>query len=129
MSEKQFDTSRKDQSNAKLCPSCGFPGKATDSKCLYCQTSMQSPASLPPGEWLKWYFARLQWKWKKKKYLKKAPDTLGKGITTLVGFALCIIGGFLLTLSITTSSFSNCIIALFFLLYGVFTLKSVLPKK
>ncbi len=129
MGKRPFNTPQTGLPNIKLCPNCGFPNKNTDTKCCYCETLINHPTSLPPGKWFKWFFAHLKWNWKLKIIrAKKSTNALGKVAGALVGLALCIVGSFLFTSSVLTKNFSNGILSLFFLLYGVFTLKNLLKK-
>ena len=128
MSEKQFDVPRMGLPDTKLCPHCGLPNKSVDTKCGYCETPLRRPDGLPPGEWLKLYFSRVKWNWRLRKTGKNNPRVLGKGPMVLVGTVLCVIGGVLLASSVFTKNFSNGVLSLFFLLYGISALKGLKKK-
>ena len=128
MSEKQFDVPRMGLPDTKLCPNCGLPNKSTDTKCGYCETLLRRPDALPPGEWLKSYFSRVKWNWKLRKTRKKNSLVLGKGLTVLAGAVLSVIGAILLVSSVFTKNFSNGVLSLFFLLYGISALKGLKKK-
>lgn len=128
MKEKQFNSPQTGLPNVKLCPSCGFPNKDTDTKCCYCETPVNQPASLPPGQWVKWFFSHLKWKWKLKRPSAKGSGTLGAVFTFIAGLALCLAGVAIFTFAIFAKSFSKCILSLVFLLYGFFTLKNLFKR-
>lgn len=116
-------------SDAKLCLNCGFPNRSTDSQCMYCKTGFVEDEGLL--SWVRNTFYILKWRWQ----LKKRKDTLKTAsvFSSLGYFVLGVLlsgaGLYLFTSAVTENSFSSGIIAVFFLFYGMFTLKALYSKK
>jgi ribosomal protein L40E len=117
--------------NHSLCVKCGFPNRPTDKNCQYCHTSIAQEPGL--GAWLKQTFYVLRWRWQ----LNQKRDNLNKTSKSvflkslgyfLIGVVLSGIGIYIFTLSVAQNSFTNGLIAILFLLYGGFTLKTLFTK-
>lgn len=116
--------------NSKLCLNCGFPNRNTDSHCLYCRTSLIEDSGL--FNWILQTYYILRWRWQ----LKQKNDSLeSKGPTCrvfvffIIGLILSITGIFVFTSALSQNSFSNGLIALLLIGYGVVTLKKIFSSK
>ena len=128
---KKEPTLLRNDHNYQLCLNCGFPNRLTDKHCQYCNTSIEQDAGL--FSWLRQTYYVLRWRWQlkqKRDNLNKTPQSsLMKAVGYfLIGVVLSGAGIYIFTLSIAQSSFTNGLIALLFLCYGVFTLKSLFIK-
>lgn len=114
----------------KLCLNCGFPNRNSDSKCLYCNTSVVEDKGVI--SWLSQTYYILRWRWQLKQrrsaHSSHMPLLKGVGLFFL-GALLSGVGAYLLSMSVSEKSFSNGLIALLFLFYGFFTIKTLLFKK
>jgi hypothetical protein len=117
--------------NHTLCAKCGFPNRPTDKNCQYCRTNIAQDPGL--GSWFKQTFYILRWRWQ----LNQKRDNLNKNPKSvflkslgyfLIGVVLSGIGIYIFTLSVAQNSFTNGLIAILFLLYGGFTLKTLFTK-
>ena len=120
------------QHHYRLCLNCGFPNRQADTHCMYCQTSLVEDTGLLA--WLRQTFYILRWRWqlrRKREHLQgKSGSGLGRHLGYfLVGVLLSVAGLYLFTVSVAESSFSNALIALLFLFYGGFTLRSLFARK
>lgn len=116
----------------KLCLNCGFPNRNSDPKCMYCSTSLVEDKGLV--SWVKKTYYILRWRQQLKQRqdrLHPAPsDSLLKGIGFFfLGALLSGVGAYLMSMAMAERSFSNAMIALLFLFYGFFTIKTLLFKK
>ena len=116
--------------NSKLCLNCGFPNRNTDSHCLYCRTSLIEDSGL--FNWILQTYYILRWRWQ----LKQKSDSLeSKRLTYrafvffIIGLILSITGIFVFTSALSQNSFSNGLIALLLIGYGVVTLKRIFSSK
>ena len=116
--------------NSKLCLNCGFPNRNTDSHCLYCRTSLIEDSGL--FNWILQTYYILRWRWQ----LRQKSDSLeSKGPTYrvfvffIIGLILSITGIFVFTSALSQNSFSNGLIALLLIGYGVVTLKKIFSSK
>ena len=116
--------------NSKLCLNCGFPNRNTDSHCLYCRTSLIEDSGL--FNWILQTYYILRWRWQ----LKQKSDSLeSKRLTYrafvffIIGLILSITGIFVFTSALSQNSFSNGLIALLLIGYGVVTLKKIFSSK
>ena len=117
--------------NYNLCLNCGFPNRTTDKKCQYCSTSIEQDTSLT--SWFKQTYYVLRWRWQlnqKRDNLNRTPKSVFlKSLGYfLVGAVLSGLGIYIFTLSVAQNSFTNGLVAVLFLLYGIFTLKSLFNK-
>ncbi len=117
--------------NYGLCLNCGFPIRSTDKKCQYCHSNIEQGTGL--ASWLRQTFYVLRWRWQlnqKRENLNRTPRTLFlKSLGYfLIGAVLSGLGIYIFTLSVAQNSFTNGLIAILFLLYGAFTLKSLFNK-
>lgn len=117
--------------NYRLCLSCGFPNRSTDKKCQYCRASIEQDTSL--ASWFRQAYYVLRWRWQlnqKRDNLYRTPKafflkSLGY---FMMGAVLSGLGIYIFTLSVAQNSFTNGLIAILFLLYGVFTLKTLFTR-
>ena len=118
----------------KLCLNCGFPSRASDKRCMYCNTSLFEETGLFP--WVRQTFYILRWRW----HLKQKRGELGSTFKQhksafylfgyfIIGAILCGAGLYLLSNAVTENSFSSGLIAVLFLFYGVFTFRSLFLEK
>jgi hypothetical protein len=119
--------------DSKLCLNCGFPNRNTDSKCMYCRTSLTEDAGLI--NWLRQTYYVLRWRWQLKqkregieKPIFKTPFYRKAGYLFL-GLVLSGSGIFVFTSAVGQNSFTSGLIALLLMGYGVFTLKNLLIKQ
>ncbi|MFQ5482158.1 MAG: hypothetical protein ACE5ER_05315, partial [Nitrospinaceae bacterium] len=110
------------------------PNRRSDAICIYCRTSIVEDTGLLA--WLRQTYYVLRWRWQLQ---KKREDLKDKNLSSgsfprslgffLLGAGLTMVGLYLFTLSLAGSSFSNALIGTLFLLYGIFTLRSLFLKK
>lgn len=134
MDEKKKPLSINNQPNLLSCPKCDFPVRSEDTKCMFCKTSLQ-----PTGWKLYYYFFRRyfqQMLWRQRLKRKRSgrqsvkPAQCFKYFAFLgLGIFLTLIGGYLFFVSMLSNNFSNWIISLLFLFYGIYTLKILLYRK
>ena len=116
----------------KLCLNCGFPNRNTDTQCMYCKTSLIEDGGLI--SWLRQTYYVLRWRWQlnqrrdhhqakgSAKSFLKAPGYF------LLGALLSGVGLYLFTDAVNNTSFSSGLIAILFLSYGIFTIKTLISK-
>ena len=117
----------------RLCLNCGFPNRQSDTSCMYCQSSLAEETGLIP--WIRQTYYILRWRWQlkqKRENLQVEKPEMGwirhLGFF-LLGVILSAVGLYFFSHSLTQSSFSNALIAVLFLLYGVLTIKNLFSKK
>lgn len=118
--------------NHRLCLNCGFPNRQSDTHCLYCQSSLVEETGFIP--WLRQTYYILRWRWQLKQKRENLKNPSGAGFWRHLGFfilgvLLSAVGIYFFTHSITQSSFSNALVAVLFLLYGGYTIKTLFTKK
>lgn len=133
MDEQKKSPSLNKKTDFQSCPNCGFPIRYDDKACMYCQTQFQITGWRLYHYFLRYslrYFQQFRWRRRQKrrkslKFLRyfKYFAFLGAGI------ALTLIGGYLFIESMLSNDFSNWIISLFFLCYGIYTLKTLYKKQ
>jgi hypothetical protein len=116
----------------KICLNCGFPNRATDLNCMFCQTSLVEDAGLM--NWFRQTYYILRWRWQLKQKREKVskPDRmpfLKAAGYFLLGAVLSGVGLLLFTEAVSSNSFSKGLIAILFLFYGGFTLKGLFATK
>ena len=120
-----------DSKNYGLCLNCGFPIRSTDKNCQYCRAGIvQEPGLL---SWIRQTYYVLRWRWQlnqKRDNLDRTPSSFFlKALGYfMIGAALSGAGIYIFTLSVAQNSFTNGLIAVLFLLYGAFTLKTLFTK-
>lgn len=116
--------------NSKLCLNCGFPNRKTDSQCMYCRTSLIADNGL--FNWLCQAYYILRWRLelrqKRDSLKRKLPIYRSFGFFVL-GVTLSAIGIFVFISSVSQNSFSNGLIAILLLGYGLVTLKKLLVSE
>lgn len=132
MDKPKKETLLNQNQDSKICLNCGFPNRSTDSNCMYCQTNLVADSGLISWVRQTYYILRWRWQLKQKRETEHKPDRIS--IVKAVGFFLlgAILSGvglFLFTEAVSNNSFSKGLIAILFLFYGVFTLKSLFLKK
>ncbi|MFQ5672134.1 MAG: hypothetical protein ACE5G9_03490 [Nitrospinales bacterium] len=119
----------------KVCLNCGFPNRHSDSHCMYCNTSLKEDSGL--FSWLRQTYYVLRWRWDLKQKREDFPKGDGRAtafsLKTLwfffLGSVLSGVGIYLFAYSIERSSFSSCVIAILFLLYGFYTLRTLFVRR
>jgi hypothetical protein len=132
MDKPKKETLLNQNPDSKICLNCGFPNRATDSNCMYCQTSLKSDSGLISWCRQTYYILRWRWELKQNRETEHTPDRMSifKAVGFfLVGAVLSGVGLFLFTEAVSNNSFSKGLIAILFLFYGVFTLKNLFVKK
>lgn len=132
MDKPKKETLLNQNPDSKICLNCGFPNRASDSSCMYCQTSLKSDSGLISWCRQTYYILRWRWQLKQKREIEHKPDRMSvfKAVGFfLVGAILSGVGLFLFTEAVSNNSFSKGLIAILFLFYGVFTLKALFVKK
>ena len=120
--------------DSKLCLSCGFPNRHTDTHCMYCQTNLIEDTGLI--SWVRQTYYILRWRWQ----LKQKRESLGRKPSTglpvikamgyfVLGALLSGVGLYAFTEAMAQNSFSGGLIALLLLVYGGFTLFTLFAKK
>ena len=128
MDKPKKETLLNQNPDSKICLNCGFPNRASDSSCMYCQTSLKSDSGLISWCRQTYYILRWRWQLKQKRETENKPDRMSvfKAVGFfLVGAILSGVGLFLFTEAVSNNSFSKGLIAILFLFYGVFTLKGL----
>jgi hypothetical protein len=118
--------------DSKLCLNCGFPNRLTDTSCLYCQTSLVEDNGF--FAWIRQTYYVLKWRWQLKQKRDHIKTTnritlLKASAYFLLGGLLSSVGVYLFTQALNTHSFSEGLIAVLFLCYGFFTLKTLFTHK
>jgi len=132
MDKPKKETLLNQNQDSKICLNCGFPNRATDSNCMYCQTSLITDSGLISWVRQTYYILRWRWQLKQKRETHAEPGRMPifKGVGFfLLGAILSGAGVFLFTEAVSNNSFSKGLIAILFLFYGVFTLKGLFIKK
>jgi len=116
----------------KLCLNCGFPNRPSDNHCMYCKTSLTEEKSF--ASWFRHTYYVMRWRLQLRQRRENLENKPKKKIFRffgyfLVGVMLSLIGGYFFYSSLADSSFSKGLIAALFLLYGVFTLKSIFSNR
>jgi hypothetical protein len=116
----------------KLCLNCGFPNRPSDTRCMYCNTSVEEDKSLLA--WLRHTYYALRWRWQLKHKREKLDHQPLKKIFSfvgyfLVGLVLTLAGAYFFITSLAESSFTSGLIAALLLLYGLFTFKSLFSQR
>ena len=107
-----------------LCWKCSFPNKVGDRHCMFCNAPLNKKLNFI--SWIELYFA--QRKWRKALSKRKAKGANGF-ITLTIGIILFLSGCYLFTKAVFTNSFTNWMISLLFLIYGIFSIKFFLSRK
>nr|WP_249218482.1 hypothetical protein [Nitrospina sp. Nb-3] len=116
-----------------MCLNCGFPNRQADTTCMYCSASLVEDNGF--FSWLRQSYYILRWRYQlrqKRENLKQGHRgmTWGKGVGYFsLGIFLSFTGVYFFSHSITENSFSNGLIALLLLGYGVFTLRGLFRNK
>jgi hypothetical protein len=132
MNQKNKETLFNQDEDSKLCLNCGFPNRLTDTYCMYCQTSLVEEGGL--FAWMRQTYYILKWRWQLK---QKRDDIKSTSRITLIkasayfllGALLSSAGVYVFSEALSTHSFSKGLIAILFLCYGVFTLKTLFTHK
>jgi hypothetical protein len=121
--------------DSKLCLNCGFPNRNSDTRCMYCRTSLIEDSGL--FNWVRQTFYILCWRWQ----LKQKRDSLESSSREsklpiyrsfgffILGVILSISGIFVFTSAMSQKSFSSGLIALLLVGYGVVTVKTLFSNK
>jgi hypothetical protein len=132
MDKPKKETLLNQDPDSKICLNCGFPNRATDLNCMYCQTSLIADSGLISWCRQTYYILRWRWQLKQKRETTHKPDRMPifKAVGYfLIGAVLSGVGLYLFTEAVSNNSFSKGLIAILFLFYGVFTLKGLFTKK
>ena len=120
-SENQVDIDKK----ILLCWKCSFPNKVGDRHCMFCKAPLNKKLNLISR--IELFLAQRRWR---KALSKRKARVKGANrfIPLTIGIILFLGGCYLFTKAIFTNSFSNWMISLLFLIYGVFSIKFFLSK-
>jgi hypothetical protein len=86
MDKPKKETLLNQNPDSKICLNCGFPNRATDSNCMYCQTSLVADSGLISWCRQTYYILRWRWELKQKRATEHKPDRMP--IFKAVGFFL-----------------------------------------
>ena len=118
----------------KVCLNCGFPNRDSDKHCMYCQASLVEDDGL--FSWVRptYYILRWRWQLKRRREDLQCPPSSRMSLLKLTGYfsvgaILSGAGIYFFTSAVSDGSFSSGLIAILFLSYGVFTLKTLFTKK
>ena len=118
----------------KLCLNCGFPNRGSDKHCMYCQASLVEDDGL--FSWMRQTYYVLRWRWQLKQRYEdlQCPPPSRVSFLKLMGYfsvgtILSGAGIYFFTSAVSDGSFSSGLIAILFLSYGVFILKTLFTKK
>lgn len=116
----------------RLCLNCGFPNRQADTHCMYCSASLVEDTGF--FAWVRQTYYILRWRYQLRQ--KREDLKRGGGVGWVKGLGYFFLGIFLsmggvyfFSTSLAENSFSNGLIALLLLGYGVFTLRGVFRKK
>jgi hypothetical protein len=132
MNKENKETLSNQDEDSKLCLNCGFPNRLTDTYCMYCKTSLVEDGGF--FAWIRQTYYILKWRWQ----LKQKRNDIEKSnrITLLKASGYFLLGAFLsgvgvyvFSQAVSTHSFSRGLIAVLFLCYGIFTLKTLFSQK
>jgi hypothetical protein len=114
----------------KLCLKCGFPNRNSDNQCMYCRTSLIEDSGF--FNWILQTYYILRWRWqlkKKRESLESKPKIYRSFSCFTLGVALSSVGIFLFASAMNQNSFSNGLIALLLIGYGLVTLRALFFSK
>ena len=116
----------------KLCLNCGFPNRPSDKHCMFCHASVVEDRGLM--SWLRQTYYVLRWRLQLKQKRENLDHNRQKKILRFVGYfmiglILSLAGAYFAFTSVTDNSFTNGLIAVLLLLYGIFTFKSLFSGK
>ena len=116
----------------KLCFKCGFPNRSNDDRCMYCKTDLRGEDGF--CAWIKQTYYVLLWH----RELRQENIGIKKGRSDffslkslgyfVFGVVLSGAGFFLFIEAVDRSSFPNAIISVLLLLYGFFTVKTLMTR-
>ena len=131
---KKEPTLLRHKPETKLCLNCGFPNRESDKHCMYCKTSMLEETGLI--SWVRQTYLILRWRQQIKQRCEKVDDPFGSNLYSLKNLGYFIIGVilggaglYLFANAVLENSFSSGIVAVLFLFYGIFTLRSLFIDK
>jgi len=132
MNQENKETLSNQDEDSKLCLNCGFPNRLTDTYCMYCQTSLVEDGGL--FAWMRQTYYILKWRWQLKQKRDDIKSTsritlLKASAYFLLGALLSSAGVYVFSEALSTHSFSKGLIAILFLCYGIFTLKTLFTQK
>ena len=116
----------------KLCLNCGFPNRPSDTRCMYCSTSVEEDKGLIA--WLRHNYYVLRWRWQLKSKRENLDIQPRKKVFSFIGYfmiglVLTLAGAYFFITSLAESSLTSGLIATLLLLYGFFTFKSLFSQK
>lgn len=131
MDERKEPLSLNNRTDTRSCPSCNFPVRSNDKICMFCHTPLQATGREGVYHYFLRYFQQLRWRWRLKKRRKSSKSIqYFKYFTFLgLGFVLTMVGGYLFFVSMFSNDFSDWLISLFFLFYGIYTLRTLLFRR
>ena len=136
MDEPKEPLSINNETNMLSCPKCNFPVRSEDTKCMYCKTPLQPTGWKLYYYYFQRYFQQMLWRQRLKRRKSGRGRQNVKSIQYFKYFALFSLGvlltlggGYLFIISMLSNDFSNWIISLLFLIYGIYTLKTLLFRK
>lgn len=129
MDEQKKPLSLNNRTDTLSCPNCNFPIRSNDKVCMFCHTPLHS-TSWGLYHYFIRYFQHLRWRWRLKRRKSSKSIQYFKYFAFLgLGFVLTLAGGYLFFVSMFSNDFSDWIISLFLLFYGIYTLKTLLFRK
>jgi len=120
------------QQEQKLCLNCGFPNRPSDTRCMYCNASVEEDKGLI--SWLRHTYYVLCWRWQLKHKRENLEPQPRKRVLRffgyfMIGLILTLAGAYFFITSLADHSFTSGLIAVLLLLYGFFTFKSLFSQK
>jgi uncharacterized membrane protein YvbJ len=109
-----------------LCWKCGFPNRVGDRHCMFCKAPLNKKLNFISR--IELYLA--QRKWRKALSKRKAGiKGANRFIALAIGIILFLSGCYLFTKAVFTNSFTDWMISLLFLIYGIFSIRFFLSRK
>ncbi|MBI3814524.1 MAG: hypothetical protein HY279_08685 [Nitrospinae bacterium] len=115
-----------------LCWKCGFPNKIGDTRCMFCRVPLEMGQNLFSR--LEIFLDRKKEKinlWRKGELLNahRRSNNTKRFIPLIIGAILFSIGCYLFVAAVFTTSFTKWLIAILFLIYGIFSMRFFLRGK
>ncbi len=135
MDEQKEPLSINNGPNMLSCPRCSFPIRSEDDTCMYCNEPLRPTGWRLYYFYCRRYFQQLQWRRRvknragRRKQLPKSNQYIKYFALLGVGVVLTLIGGYMLVNSVLSNDFSQGVISLLFLFYGIYTLKTLLVRR
>ncbi|MBF0291788.1 MAG: hypothetical protein HQK86_06475 [Nitrospinae bacterium] len=110
-----------DGGDYKTCPKCALPHKLSDTVCSYCGEKL--PAGVTVSERVRRVVGQARWRYKMGRSKKRNEKPVAKALPGIAGLVVCAIliavGSWFLYTAVQGGGFSDFLIAVTLILYGV----------